>query len=132
MDERTYQIGEVTERVGLSTRTVRYYEEVGLVQPVERTAGGFRLYSDHDVRRLERAKQLKPLGFSLDEVREVLDLMERIEGAADADERDRMRLDHYVALAQERAEKLRERLAAAKTITDHLEQLSRAHAGTGR
>lgn len=130
MNERSHRIGEVTERVGLSTRTVRYYEEVGLVAPLERTAGGFRLYSDHDVRRLERAKQLKPLGFSLEEVREVLDLIERVEEAAAVDDRDLLRLEHFVALAQERAEKLRERLAAAKTITDHLERLTRSRAGT--
>ena len=43
------QIGEVAERTGLSLRTIRYYEEVGLLSPSGRTAGGFRLYADSDV-----------------------------------------------------------------------------------
>jgi DNA-binding transcriptional MerR regulator len=79
--QRTYQIGEVTDRVGLSLRTVRYYEEVGLVAPSDRTAGGFRLYTEVDIERLIMAKELKPLGFSLDEVRTVLDLVTTAEEA---------------------------------------------------
>jgi MerR family transcriptional regulator, copper efflux regulator len=128
VSDALFQIGEVTDRVGLSTRTVRYYEEIGLVRPSERTAGGFRLYGEHDVRRLERAKQLKPLGFSLDDVREILDLIDRVERDGPTTERDRLRLDHFTTLARERVEKLRERLAAAKTVTGHLEQLNRDRA----
>lgn len=71
------QIGEVAERVGLSLRTVRYYEEVGLLTPPARTAGGFRLYSEDDVQRLLLVKRMKPLGLSLDEMRELAELIEQ-------------------------------------------------------
>jgi MerR family copper efflux transcriptional regulator len=71
------QIGEVAERVGLSLRTVRYYEEVGLVTPSARTDGGFRLYSEAAVERLLLVKRMKPLGLSLDEIRELAELIER-------------------------------------------------------
>ena len=47
------QIGQVAERTGLSLRTIRFYEENGLVVPTARSEGGFRLYSDDDVARLE-------------------------------------------------------------------------------
>lgn len=70
------QIGEVAEMVGLSLRTVRYYEEVGLVSPSARSEGGFRLYSDEDVSRLALVKRMKPLGLTLEEMGELVKLIE--------------------------------------------------------
>lgn len=57
MDSEMHQIGEVAEAVGLSLRTIRYYEEVGVVPPWGRTAGGFRLYTDDDIERLRLVKR---------------------------------------------------------------------------
>lgn len=68
----TMRIGEVADRLGLSLRSIRYYEESGLVAPSARTQGGFRLYTEPDVNRLLLIMQMKPLGFSLDEMRDVL------------------------------------------------------------
>ncbi|SDJ14694.1 MerR HTH family regulatory protein [Lentzea albidocapillata subsp. violacea] len=56
------QIGEA-ERIGLSLRTIRYYEEVGLVVPSARSQGGFRPYTEPDVQRLGVIMRMKPLGF---------------------------------------------------------------------
>ncbi|HWT24510.1 MAG TPA: MerR family transcriptional regulator [Solirubrobacteraceae bacterium] len=75
------QIGEVAERVGLSLRTVRYYEEVGLLTPSARTPGGFRLYSEEDVERLAVLKGMKPFGLTLEEIRELMQLLDGDEGA---------------------------------------------------
>jgi DNA-binding transcriptional MerR regulator len=116
VSQRTYQIGEVTERVGLSLRTVRYYEEVGLVVPPERTAGGFRLYTEDDIERLIMAKELKPLGFSLDEVRTILDLITQAEGDEDLAPEQRTALAEFAARAGERYDKLRSQVAAADRI----------------
>jgi MerR family transcriptional regulator, copper efflux regulator len=116
VDQRTYQIGDVTERVGLSLRTVRYYEEVGLVVPSDRTAGGFRLYTEEDIERLIMAKELKPLGFSLDEVRTVLDLVTTAEQDQDLTPEQRTTLAQFAALASERYDKLRAQLAAADRV----------------
>jgi DNA-binding transcriptional MerR regulator len=80
MSEPTMQIGEVAERIGLSLRTIRYYEEVGLVTPSARTQGGFRLYTEHDAVRLQLVKDMKPLGFSLDEMRDLLGVLDRLDG----------------------------------------------------
>jgi MerR family copper efflux transcriptional regulator len=66
------QIGEVAARTSLSLRTIRYYEEVGLAPPSARTTGGFRLYTEGDVQRLELIKQMKPLDFSLEQMRDLL------------------------------------------------------------
>ncbi len=68
------QIGEAAERCGLTQRTLRFYEEKGLLKPPTRMEGGFRLYSPEDLERIERIKQLKELlGFSLAEIKELLD-----------------------------------------------------------
>jgi DNA-binding transcriptional MerR regulator len=80
MTEPTMQIGEVAERIGLSLRTIRYYEEVGLITPSGRTQGGFRLYTERDVVRLQVVKDMKPLGFSLDEMRDLLGVLDRLDG----------------------------------------------------
>jgi DNA-binding transcriptional MerR regulator len=71
------RIGKVAERTGLSLRTVRYYEETGLVVPSGRTSGGFRLYSEADVGRLFAVKEMKPLGLTLEEMSALLELLER-------------------------------------------------------
>ena len=72
--ERFLQIGEAAERASLTQRTLRYYEEKGLLNPPTRLDGGFRLYSSEDMERVERIRQLKELlGFSLAEIKEMLE-----------------------------------------------------------
>src|SRR5438874_5376530 len=72
--ETTYSIDQVATRTGLTKRTLRYYEEVGLLPPTGRTGGNYRLYSEDDIQRLERIKKLRDLlGFSLADIREILD-----------------------------------------------------------
>lgn len=66
------RIEQVAARTGLTKRTLRYYEEIGLLAPPTRTEGGYRLYSEADVIQLQRIKRLKDLlGFSLAEIREI-------------------------------------------------------------
>ena len=74
-DEPHLQIGEVAERTGVTQRTLRFYEEKGLLKPPSRMEGGFRLYSEDDIARVEQIKQLQSLlGFSLAEIKEMVDL----------------------------------------------------------
>ena len=69
-----YQIGEVAQRTGVTQRTLRFYEEKELLRPSERMQGGFRLYSEADIRRIEFIKQLQNLlGLSLAEIKEMVD-----------------------------------------------------------
>ena len=76
------QIGEVAERTGLSLRTIRYYEEVGIVEPSARSQGGFRLYTEADVARLRVVKRMKPLEFTLEQTRELLGILDRLADAS--------------------------------------------------
>lgn len=117
--ERQMQIGEVAERTGLSLRTIRHYEEVGLVIPSTRSKGGFRLYTEGDVERLMVIRRMKPLDFSLEEMRDLLQITDRL---ADTDDppageelpRLRERLDSYRKVADARCETLRSQLMAAE------------------
>ena len=70
------QIGEVAKRAGVSVRTVRYYEEMGLLPPAGLTSGGIRLYSQRDVTRLCFIRRLKALGMSIEEIKTSLSVPE--------------------------------------------------------
>src|SRR5438552_15178084 len=71
------QIGEVAERTAVTQRTLRFYEEKGLLRPPSRLEGGFRLYSEDDVRRVEQIKRLQTLlGFTLADIKEMVDAEE--------------------------------------------------------
>ena len=123
-----HQIGAVASRAGLSLRTVRYYEEVGLVVPSGRTEGGFRLYTEDDIQRLLFVKQLKPLDFSLEELRTLLELRDQLADAEDTDVRASLvdRLDAYADTAAERCSQLREQLEQVEAVTRTLRHEVRA------
>jgi MerR family copper efflux transcriptional regulator len=107
------QIGQVADRTGLSLRTIRFYEENGLVRPTSRTDGGFRLFSEDDVARLEVIKRMKPLGFSIEEMQELLTLLAELAHApGDPALVDRLRMFHEAATARVRA--LRDQLTVAE------------------
>ena len=122
MTDGTMRIGEVAERTELSFRTLRHYDEIGLVTPSARTDGGFRLYTDGDVARILLIRRMKPLGFSLDEMRELLDVVDAMAGDAD-DPSVRARLDAVRAEAAARREKLRRQVEMADEFLDQLERI---------
>ena len=126
MGHDMHQIGEAAAQTGLSLRTIRFYEEVGLVPPSGRTAGGFRLYTDADIERLQLVKDLKPLDFSLEEMGEVLALQDQLDaGDGPADEAElRARLDGFAEIAEQRCEDLRTRLRAAEAVAKRLRRES--------
>jgi DNA-binding transcriptional MerR regulator len=70
----SYSIGHLAESAGLTTRTIRYYEERGLLDSVKRVGGGRRTYTDDDLRRLKFIKRLKLLGLTLSEMQELAEI----------------------------------------------------------
>jgi MerR family copper efflux transcriptional regulator len=64
-DERQMHTGEVAARTELSLRSLRHWDEVGLLRPTGRTVGGFRLYTEADVEKILVIRRMKPLGFTL-------------------------------------------------------------------
>ena len=78
-DEAYLQIGEVAERTGVTQRTLRFYEEKGLLRPPTRMDGGFRLYSEQDVKRVDHIRRLQDLlGVALAEIKEMVDAEETL------------------------------------------------------
>lgn len=124
-----HQIGEVAGTVGLSLRTIRHYEEVGLVPPSGRSAGGFRLYSEDDVERLQLVKHMKPLDFTLAEMRELLDLRSRLATGTAGGQRARLveRLERFAAAAERRCEALQAELGSAQEMALALRREARRH-----
>lgn len=116
------QIGEVADRTGLSLRTIRYYEEVGLVQPSARSHGGFRLYTEADIDRLMLIKRMKPLEFSLEEMRDLLGVLDTLEGAELRREADAVveRLRMYLEAVEQRCRALRHQLGEAEAFAASL------------
>jgi DNA-binding transcriptional MerR regulator len=118
VDGKHMQIGEVAARTELSLRTIRHYEETGLVVPSARSQGGFRLYTENDVARLMVIRRMKPLGFTLDQMRDLLDATDRLDadGELDPDERQALlqRVREHEQSAAEQVEKLRVQLARAE------------------
>jgi DNA-binding transcriptional MerR regulator len=116
------QIGGVAERLGVSTRTIKYYEELGLVSPENRSPGGFRLYSASDVERLQRILRLKGMGFSLAAIREFLSVRDAAQEAT----RERVlaeTTEHLRARereVEERIAKTREDLKSAEALREEL------------
>lgn len=120
MKTQMHQIGEVAAAVGLSLRTIRYYEETELVLPSGRSTGGFRLYTDSDTDRLRLVKRMKGLELTIDEMRELLTVRDRLaDTSTPKQERATLveRLSMYAELAEDRCQRLREQL-------DSVEQLS--------
>jgi len=113
----TMHIGELAERTGLSLRTIRHYDEVGLLPATARTDGGFRIYSEDDFERLMVIKQMKPLGFSLEEMAEILDILSRPAGA---NEEAQARLAVLLEKAVGQREKMARNLAQADELIRRL------------
>ncbi len=110
-------IGEVAARTELSLRSLRHWEEVGLVQPSGRTEGGFRLYTESDVDRILVIRRMKPLGFSLDEMKAVMSELEVLEDPR-ADDVARSSARDHLAQVQDDAAERRVRLARQLDMAD--------------
>lgn len=110
------QIGEVAARTELSLRSLRHWEEVGLLTPSGRSEGGFRLYTEDDVEKILVIRRMKPLGFSIEAMRAVMaDLNLLRDDTSSPADRDaaRARLGEVREDAHERRRQLARQLAMA-------------------
>ena len=129
------RIQEVAADVGLTTRTIRYYEELGLLNPAARSEGSYRLYDADDLERLRFIKGLRDdAGFSLTEIGQLLEdevartrNRERFRSTADPDERRALiddalaRVDRQVAILRQKIDRLQGMVGEAEGRRVHLE-----------
>lgn len=115
------KIGEVARRVGIPIDTVRYYERNGLLPPPARRASGYRDYHDSDIARLNFVLRAKALGFTLVEIRELLQLSDAAEGD----------MANIRGLAASKLQDIEQRIAQLARVRDALKGLVEACPGRG-
>ena len=112
------KIGELAKRTGFTTKTIRYYELLGLLAEPERTESGYRLYTENDVKRLEFIEKAKRLGFSLDDIRDILVL----------DQQQQRPCVHVLALIDQKLNQVDGVLRELKTFRKELARLRKESA----
>lgn len=121
-DPSVMHIGEVAARTDLSLRSLRHWDDVGLLSPSGRTDGGFRLYTESDVEKIMVIRRMKPLGFTLDEMSAAMRDLETVRDPDATDRHDdaRQRLNDVLTDAGERRQKLERQLSMADEFIDLL------------
>ena len=114
------RIGQLARTAGVAIATVRYYERVGLLAPAGRLASGYRRYGDADLKRLRFIRRAKALGFSLEDIAELLSLGERSDVAS------------IRAVAARKQAQIDARIAELERVRDGLRTLVAACPGHGR
>ncbi|CAB3637124.1 Cu(I)-responsive transcriptional regulator [Achromobacter mucicolens] len=109
-------IGQAAKQSGISAKMIRYYESIGLIGPAVRTDSGYRVYSDQDLHTLRFVRRARDLGFSVEQMNELLALWkDRSRASADV---KRIALEHVDEL-ERKAESLREMAATLKHLAQH-------------
>jgi DNA-binding transcriptional MerR regulator len=108
-------ISDLAEEFGITTRTIRYYEEHGLLKP-SRTEGGRRMYSSSDVAKLKLVIRGKRFGFSLEEIKEMVLLF-------DEDRTGEKQLKRTIDYGEEKLAEVNERIAELVEIKEEIERL---------
>lgn len=115
-------IGQVAQEVGIPPKTIRYYEEINLIQPTKRLDNKYREYTKEDIARLRLIKQARILGLSLDEVKHLVE--ECLEGSCEH-LKDRLltKLPQYITAVKERIDELQALQAQLESLQDSLKIL---------
>lgn len=116
MAQQGWYIGTLAGRSGVPAKTIRYYEDVGLLGRPQRTDSGYRLYRPETADRLQFIKKAQNLGLRLEEIREVLDLADR----------GRCPCGHVQHLLKARLKELRQKIADLKLVESRVEKAIRS------
>lgn len=115
-------IGDASRVSGVSAKMIRYYEQIGLIPPAARNASGYRVYSGNDIHRLQFVRRARDLGFSIDEISNLLDLWnDSARHSADVKR-----------LAQHHIDDLRRKIDGLQQMADTLQTLIDCCAGDDR
>ncbi|PKP56493.1 hypothetical protein CVT91_12980 [Candidatus Atribacteria bacterium HGW-Atribacteria-1] len=122
-EEKFIQIGELAKKTRVTPRTIKHYEDKGLLKPFKKTQGGFRLYQNDKVKLVERIRQLKKAGFSLREVKEMEEINGIVEGENILEKVDDNELDNMIKFLQSQLVKTEERLSETIKVKKGLEEI---------
>jgi len=122
-EEKFIQIGELAKKTRVTPRTIKHYEDKGLLKPFKKTQGGFRLYQNDKVKLVERIRQLKKAGFSLREVKEMEEINGIVEGENILEKVDDNELDNMTKFLQSQLVKTEERLSETIKVKKGLEEV---------
>jgi len=117
-------IGDASRASGISAKMIRYYEQTGLIPPAGRSDAGYRIYTDSDVHTLRFLRRARDLGFSMEQMGELLALW-RDRNRASGDVK-RLALEH-VAQLESKAQALREMARTLRHLADHCQGDARPH-----
>ena len=112
------QIGGFARTAGVSVRAIRYYEELGLISPEGHSIGGFRLYGDENLKRIEVINHLKDLGLTLHEIRDILTAKKTAGGGREA-------VSFLLTTLRERLRLVESKLEALNRVKTELTQVLR-------
>lgn len=130
VSDDTMHIGEVAARTELSLRSLRHWDEVGLVRPSARTEGGFRLYTEEDVDKILLIRRMKPLGYTLEQMGEAMRDIEVVLDAPEGREGDSSQARQRLLALLEETGGRRERLARQLEMADEFIELLGARLGS--
>jgi DNA-binding transcriptional MerR regulator len=111
-----FTIGELSEKTGVSTETIRYYEHIGLIPEPQRADNGYRLYIETDIERLNFIRRARALDIALDEIDEILAFRERNEAPC----------SHVMTVMVHRIEEIENRIRDLQKIRDEIKRLYEA------
>ena len=120
-DFADFTIGQLAQRAELATETLRHYERLGLIEPSRRSPSNYRLYDAQALQRLRFIRRAQALGFSLPEIRQLLELHRQGEGD----------MAQVRAVAEQRLRQVEQRMADLERLRGGLEQLIQACPGHG-
>src|SRR5215813_12673979 len=114
-----FQIGDLSQHADVPEKTIRYYEEIGLLPPARRSGNGYRMYDEADVERLRFIRRVRALDIGLDEIAEILAFRERSEPPC----------KYVMDVMQEQIGKVERHIRDLQQIRDELEALYEAGKG---
>lgn len=123
-EEKYLQIGELAKKSKVTPRTIKHYEDKGIIQPYKKTPGGFRLYDNNKIKSLERIKNLQRAGLSLKEVKEIEEINKLVEIGSDKKIFNNItQLDEKLQYLEKQLNNIKERLAEIANIQKYLEEV---------
>jgi DNA-binding transcriptional MerR regulator len=111
-----FPIRELSQRAGVPAKTIRYYEDIGLLPPARRGNNGYRVYDERDVERLRFIRQSRAMDFALEDIAEILAFRECKE----------LPCDFILSLVDEKVNEIETRIRELERLRDHLKEMQEA------